>query len=104
MSAAAPRADEIHETHETQEAYAGPAVVLVDGVEHPVEVALRGHFQPLDGHFHWYGRIAHSPALDDVRSGASVELRTPHGTAPARLSDVDPWGRFRVAGTGAPPF
>ncbi|MBU2696177.1 DUF4873 domain-containing protein [Pimelobacter sp. 30-1] len=90
--------------HEPQEAYDGPAVVQVDDVEHEVRVALRGHFQPLDGHFHWYGRIATSPGLAEVASGASVELRTPHGTARGKVSDIDPWGRFRVAGTGTPPF
>lgn len=91
-------------THEPREAYDGPAVVQVDDIAHDVRVTLRGHFQPLDGHFHWYGRIATSPALDAVRSGASVELRTPHGTASGKVSDLDPWGRFRVAGTGTPPF
>lgn len=90
--------------HEPQETYDGPAVVQVDDVEHEVRVALRGHFQPLDGHFHWYGRIATSPGLAEVTSGASVELRTPHGTAYGKVSDIDPWGRFRVAGTGTPPF
>jgi len=99
MSAAA------HEpAHEPQEAYDGPAVVQVGDAAHDVRVALRGHFQPLDGHFHWYGRIATSPDLDGVRSGAAVELRTPHGTASGKVSDVDPWGRLRVAGTGTPPF
>jgi hypothetical protein len=31
-------------------------------------------------------------------------LRTPYGEAQARLSDVDPWGRYRVTGSGRPPF
>jgi hypothetical protein len=90
--------------HEPGESYDGPAVVLLDDAEHEVTVTLRGAFQPLDGHFHWYGRIATSPALAAVRSGATVRLRTEQGEADGRLSDVDPWGRFRVAGTGHPPF
>lgn len=70
-----------------------------------VEVRLRGHFEPLDGRFHWYGRIAANPELaDSVQSGATVVLETPHGRAQAWLADVDPWGRFRVSGTGRPPF
>ena len=70
-----------------------------------VEVHLRGHFEPLDGRFHWYGRIASSePLADLVRSGETVVLTTPHGSAEGRLSDLDPWGRFRIAGTGRPPF
>lgn len=84
--------------------YDGPAVVLHDGAEHDVRVELRGMFQPIDGHFHWYGRIASSPALAEVRTGSTVLLRTGAGEAEGRLSDVDPWGRFRISGTGTPPF
>ncbi|MBM0126652.1 DUF4873 domain-containing protein [Pimelobacter simplex] len=95
-------------THEPQEAYDGPAVLVVAGtgqpVEHTVSVTLRGAFQPLDGHFHWYGRIAVDSALDTVRSGSAVTLRTEHGEAAGKVADVDPWGRFRVSGTGRPPF
>jgi hypothetical protein len=83
------------------EEYVGPAVVAdVD-----VDVRLRGHFEPLDGRFHWYGRVAPSEELaGQVRSGSTVTLTTPRGTAQARVSDVDPWGRFRISGTGRPPF
>lgn len=90
--------------HEPQEAYDGPAVLVVADTEHPVSVTLRGAFQPLDGHFHWYGRIAVSSALDTVRSGSAVTLRTAHGEAAGKVADLDPWGRFRVSGTGRPPF
>ncbi|WP_435770788.1 DUF4873 domain-containing protein [Nocardioides sp. SYSU DS0651] len=86
------------------EAYDGPAVVVVDDAEHEVDVTLRGVFQPLDGRFHWYGRIAPAATLDAVRSGSAVRVRTARGEAEGRLSDLDPWGRFRVAGTGQPPF
>ena len=90
--------------HEPQEAYDGPAVLLHDDAELAVSVTLRGVFQPLDGHFHWYGRIAATPELDAVRSGASVVLRTTHGESRGKVSDKDPWGRFRISGTGRPPF
>ena len=56
--------------------YRGPATLVADDREIPVEVVLRGHFQPIDGRFHWYGR----------------------------LSASDPWGRYRITGTGKPPF
>jgi hypothetical protein len=70
-----------------------------------VEVALRGHFEPLDGRFHWYGRIAVNEQLRErVRSGETVVLTTRRGSAVGRVSDVDPWGRFRITGTGRPPF
>ncbi len=95
--------------HEQQEEYAGPATIDADSGSDSgpiaVEVTLRGHFEPLDGRFHWYGRVSPSTELDEAhRSGAAVTLTTPHGTAAGRLSDKDPWGRFRVAGLGAPPF
>ena len=87
--------------HEPGEEYAGP--VTGGAGDEVVEVAatLRGAFQPIDGRFHWYGRLA---ATDDLSSGASVTVRTEHGEAGARLSDRDPWGRLRVTGTGRPPF
>lgn len=90
--------------HEPGEAYEGPAAVVADDVAHQVEVHLRGFFQPLDGHFHWYGRIAETPDLATVRSGATVTLQTPYGEATGRVSDVDPWHRLRISGTGRPPF
>jgi hypothetical protein len=34
----------------------------------------------------------------------TVVLRTPHGEVPTSLSDVDPWSRPRVEGSGAAPF
>ena len=80
--------------------YDGPA--RIGSTE--VEVRLRGQFQPIDGRFHWWGRIATDAALDAHTSGSTVTLATPHGTATGRLSDVDPWGRFRISGTGKPPF
>jgi len=88
-------------THEPQEEYDGPTTLVVDGTETPVEVVLRGAFQPIDGRFHWQGRVR-TPL--DVKSGAQVEIATAHGTAAAVLSDLDPWGRFRIIGVGRPPF
>lgn len=69
-----------------------------------VDVTLRGHFEPLDGRFHWYGRLAADDALSEWQAGTTVLLTTPHGSATGRLSDIDPWGRFRISGTGRPPF
>ena len=86
--------------HHPGEEYEGPA--RID--QTAVEVRLRGHFQPIDGRFHWYGRIAPDPAVETNTSGSTVTLVTPYGEAPGRLSDVDPWGRFRISGTGRPPF
>ncbi len=90
------------------EGYDGPATLFPeilghDGVE--VEVRLRGLFQPIDGRYHWYGRVsAHNEVDVLVESRTSLVLRTPLGAAAARLADRDPWGRYRVTGTGWPPF
>ncbi len=95
--------------------YDGPAQVLPEGTGSTqstdsagieVQIHLRGTFQPIDGRFHWWGRVAQHDAVDTlVDTGTTqVVLRTPHGAAPGRLSDRDVWGRYRVAGTGRPPF
>jgi hypothetical protein len=87
------------------EGYDGPATLRADAGTVDVEVRLRGMFQPIDGRYHWYGRVASHTDVDALdESGAAVVLETPHGTATGRLSDRDPWGRYRVAGTGRPPF
>ncbi|KRF17642.1 hypothetical protein ASG90_04550 [Nocardioides sp. Soil797] len=93
-----PRADE----------YAGPATLAPkECCDTPlqVEVVLRSTFQPIDGRLHWYGRIAANPALDRACTpGSTVSVTTPDGSAEGRISDVDPWGRFRITGLGRPPF
>jgi hypothetical protein len=90
--------------HEPGAAYDGPAELTLDRAVHLVEVQLRSEFQPLDGHTHWYGRISASSALVAVDSGATVTLHTAFGSATGRLSDRDPWGRFRISSVGRPPF
>ena len=88
-----------------EEAYDGPAELVCADTTVAVSASLRSVFQPIDGHLHWYGRLQPSPDVDAlVRSGGEALLRTPTGEARARLSDVDPWGRYRVTGTGRPPF
>lgn len=89
------------------EGYDGAAVLapVAGEGDHQVRVTLRGHFEPLDGRFHWYGRIVADDELAARHpSGSTVVLTTPHGRAEGRLSDVDPWGRFRISGTGRPPY
>lgn len=95
--------------HDT-DGYVGTVTVVADlpGDADPLTVelsaTLRATFQPIDGHLHWYGRLAADEALSGLRGGSSVELRTATGRATGRLSDPDPWGRLRVTGTGRPPF
>ncbi|MFC7343160.1 DUF4873 domain-containing protein [Saccharopolyspora griseoalba] len=91
---------------EHEDDYRGPATIRAEDRELAAEVVLRGFFQPIDGKFHWYGRAAADAAIDELAGGrkTAVVLRTPDGEAPATLSEPDPWGRYRITGTGKPPF
>ena len=88
------------------EGYTGPATVVVDDAEIEASVVLRGYFQPIDGFFHWYGRIAANDALSAAvgRSKKTAVLRTPEGEASGTIGDPDPWNRLRITGTSRPPF
>jgi cation diffusion facilitator CzcD-associated flavoprotein CzcO len=89
-----------------EDGYQGTAIFESDGLRREVTVQLRGYFQPIDGRYHWYGRIAADPALAEALRGARIKgtLTTPQGSAPADVGDPDPWGRYRVEGTSTPPF
>ena len=96
---------EVHE-EEDSDGYRGPATVTVDDVEYAVDLHVLGHFEPVDGRYHWYGRVGAHTGLDDLLGGrkAAVRVTTPVGAADGDLSDVDPWGRYRIAGTSTPPY
>ena len=104
--AAAPEHDGTHHGHDEDDGYRGPGTLEVDGTEYAVHVTLVGHFEPLDGRYHWYGRVAVNDALHAALDGRKRPARvtTPVGAADGELSDVDPWGRYRLAGTSTPPF
>lgn len=82
--------------------YDGPAHIG----ENAVRVRLRGRFEPVDGRYHWGGRIEPDPDIARlVRAGRrDVRLVIGDRAAPARLGDVDPWGGVRITGVGAPPW
>jgi hypothetical protein len=87
--------------------YDGAAVLLVGEQALDVTVHLAGHLEPLDGLFHWYGRIERSAAVAAAKdAGATTgELVIGDGSpAPLRLAEHDPWGHVQVNGTGAPPY
>lgn len=86
--------------------YSGPATLVVAGAEIQVTVTMRGHFEPIDGLYHWYGRINASERLAELlrQHPGTVRVRTPDGEASGSLSDPDAWGRYRVTGTSRPPF
>jgi uncharacterized protein DUF4873 len=86
--------------------YEGTAVVKIGRSRFDVHVRLRGHFQPIDGRYHWYGRISAHEELDGaLGSGkAAGVLATAEGSAPCEVSEPDPSRRYRVTGISTPPF
>jgi hypothetical protein len=86
--------------------YAGPATLTVGPDVFKVRVDLRGVFQPIDGRYHWYGRIERHDGLAAALGTrrAAGHLTTPGGSAPCELSDPDTWQRYRITGTSTPPF
>ena len=86
--------------------YEGTAVLEVAGARFDVHVRLRGHFQPIDGRYHWYGRIGPHEGLAAAlgQGRASGVLTTAEGSAPGELSEPDPSNRYRVTGISTPPF
>ena len=86
--------------------YTGPATLSFDGADVDVEVDLRGQFEPIDGRYHWYGRIAADERVDQLLGGRNgrAALRTPHGESAGKVSDQDTWGRYRITGSSTPPF
>lgn len=89
-----------------EDGYTGPATLVVDGTELQVAVTLRGNFEPVDGRYHWYGRIGQHDELTELAEGRKPTgvLTTPHGKAAGTLADPDTWGRYRITGTSRPPF
>jgi hypothetical protein len=92
---------------EEDSGYDGRATLLVGGEVLPVTVHLDGHLEPLDGRFHWYGRIDRTDGLTAAKDAgaATGELVIGSGPpAPVRLAEYDAWGHVQVNGTGTPPY
>ena len=92
---------------EEETGYDGAATLVVGDQAVEVTVRLDGHLEPLDGSFHWYGRIGRSAAVARLKdAGATTGSLMIADRAPAemRLAEYDPWGHVQVSGTGAPPY
>jgi Domain of unknown function (DUF4873) len=89
-----------------EDGYAGHAELLIGTQRLDVQVELRGFFQPIDGRYHWYGRIAADDRIAALVTGGRAEavLDVGHGPAPCELAEPDLWGRYRVTGQSTPPF
>jgi hypothetical protein len=88
--------------------YRGPIRVHLGDTIVEVEGQLHGFFQPIDGSYHWYGRLSPDERLSAQvaeRGRSTIEISVGDGSrAPARLGERNPWGGHRITGTGAPPF
>jgi hypothetical protein len=86
--------------------YAGPARLRAGGFEFDVLVTLRGYFEPIDGRYHWRGRMAASDVLSTAIGdrAAAATLTIGNRSAECALTEPDLWGRYRVSGESTPPF
>ena len=87
--------------------FSGEASLIVGDQVMDVVVHLDGHLEPLDGRFHWYGRIERSAEMEAVKdAGATTGLLVigEHAPAELRLAEHDAWGHVQVKGVGAPPY
>ncbi|WP_107657685.1 DUF4873 domain-containing protein [Nocardia suismassiliense] len=86
--------------------YSGPATLDSPGSLLPVTVTLSGHADPIDGRYHWYGRIRAADGADLPDPGRAEVFLTLPGRFPTagRLQERAPWGNLRIVGVGDPPF
>jgi hypothetical protein len=93
--------------HDDEDGYRGPARLDTGDTTIDVEVVLGGHLEPLDGKYHWYGRVVQNDAVDAAKKGGAttVGLAIADGAnAEGRLAEHDYWGNMRITGLGRPPF
>ncbi|WP_328663497.1 DUF4873 domain-containing protein [Nocardia salmonicida] len=86
--------------------YAGPAVLDLPGAEYSVLATLTGHLDPIDGRYHWYGRLdpTETTTLPEPTRASAFLVLPGREPAAAHLTERDPWGNLRVTGIGTPPF
>lgn len=86
------------------EVYDGPAVLTHNDVDYPTRVRLAGHFDPIDGQYHWQGMFFTELPGTNV-TGSQVSIRIGEHTAAGRVAERTPWGTLTVVGAaGYPPF
>ncbi|KHL18654.1 UNVERIFIED_CONTAM: hypothetical protein LK11_06170 [Mumia flava] len=101
--------------HESEvAAYRGPCVLVApdrgDGAPEPVtaQVTLSGFVQPIDGAYHWQGRLQPDEQVTALAARVGrkpLAVHLPGGDpVTARLGERNPWGGYRISGTGTPPY
>ncbi|BBY56628.1 DUF4873 domain-containing protein [Mycolicibacillus koreensis] len=87
-----------------EDLYDGPAVVTHDGTEQTSRIRLTGHFDPIDGQYHWQGML-YGELTGPKVTGSQVAIRIGAHRADARVTERTPWGTLSVVGVaGYPPF
>jgi hypothetical protein len=89
------------------EGFDGAATLRGGDVRVRVTVRLSGHVDPLDGRFHWGGRIDPDERVVGLLRAGRRDVTLQVGDArplPARLTEADPWGGVILAATGQPPW
>jgi hypothetical protein len=86
-----------------EEVYDGRAAVHIGDDGRDVRVRLSGHFDALDGQYHWQGTVLEQlPGADKLPQAATVTIG--NRSAAARITERTPQGGYSVVGVGAPPF
>ncbi|WP_409428484.1 DUF4873 domain-containing protein [Mycobacterium sp. SMC-11] len=86
------------------ETYDGPAVLTHNGADYPTQVRLTGHFDPIDGQYHWQGMFFNDLPGAGI-TGSKVSIRIGDHTAEGRVAERTPWGTLTVIGAaGYPPY
>ena len=88
------------------EGYSGRAIVQIESARYSATVVLGGHFEPLDGRYHWGGRILPlREVAEAVRRGArAATLHVGDRPFAVHLAEVDPWSGVRIRAVGPPPW
>ena len=83
--------------------YDGRATVHIGDDGRDARVRLTGHFDPIDGQYHWQGTILEQLDVTDKLPKPAI-VTIGNRSASARITERTPQGGYSVAGVGAPPF
>jgi Domain of unknown function (DUF4873) len=83
-----------------EETYDGVATLTIAGAPHSVRVRLKGHLDPIDGHYHWQGTVVSAIPDDALKQTRAATLTVGDHSAPARIVEQTPWGTHSIAGVG----